>query len=720
MTHFKTPLTQALRASQVSIFGLALLWMTASKHSYAQNITPATAPSTTITGAIGLNTIPTARMDKIGTMRAGLGFSDIYTHAFIGLQIAAPLSITLRQTAEISDPFDYEADRFYPGIDVKWMMAPETEYSPAIAVGLQSAIGHTRMSGEYIALSKRYKSFDFTAGLGWGRLGSSLTINNPLKSISSHFGGNRALDGEMPAGPEDWFTGEEIGLFGGIEYFTPIKGLSLKADIGGDRFEAEKAAFNYDPTDIWSAGLNYHTDRWKVADIDASIAAHGTDRIMARLSLSQNIANWPDRNANRKANRQALAPNRTNNQPNTSHIEKQAEADNINLQRTSINDQEIHARLTLKGHASTPQQIGDAAIHIANNAGPDIEKITLTPGFLGLEGHSVTIMRRDLENALAFKRGSAQEIWHNADITDNTAINAKKRSRFDDINRGFLPFTLTLDYQFSLAEEDRGILHRTSLISKIFLPRKTGYLDYGAALRLNLSDNLNHLDDFRTKVALPVRSNVDDFANSAISLDQAFTAFTHSVRSDLHVSAMIGYLEEMYGGTGGEILYRPLGKRFTLGAESFLAFKRDPETTLDLGYNGDTVLTAHLNASYDIPRHNINLTGKIGRFLAEDFGAQIGFRKDFKNGARLDGYLTLSDTADFDLFGGTTHADHGLRLTLPLGGVPHMPNYANVSITSSPFGRDIGQSINNPLPLYEVTQPLSLPHLVQHWDDITP
>ena len=522
----------------------------------------------------------------------------------------------------------------------------------------------------------------------------------------------------MPVRPSDWFTGDTIGLFGGVEYTTPIKGLSLKADFGADRYEAEKAAFNFQAPAPWSVGANYGHDIGKLGRIDISLATQGTDRVMARLSLSQNIRQWPSTRS-KQAKLRPLPQYRTTGPAHPKAIRLAADKKQIALNNIQQSKAVLSSELSLTPNNSTPAQIGRAAHAIARAAGPHIEDITIQPAFLGLRGPLISLMRTDLENASAHKQGSAEEIWHNSSVSPSKDHAFIKRDRRQDIHRGFVPFTLTLDQQLSLSDEDHGALHRTSLVAKAMLPRKTGYLDYGLALRANLHDNLHHIQKFRAPALLPVRSNVEDFTDSFISLDEAYSLFTHSFTSSLHSTAFAGYLEEMYAGAGGEILYRPHGKRLALGTESVLALKRDPNSTLDMALSGDHVLTAHAKAWYDIPKHDITLSAKAGRFLAEDIGAQIGFIKQFKNGAQLSGHITLSDTADTDLFGGATHADHSMRLTLPLGGFTYMPDYARLSIQHAPFGRDIGQSVKLPLDLYNATERFTLPHLARHWTEIT-
>ena len=68
---------------------LCFFWFTANgSNASAQN-------STNIRGNIGLNTVPSARMESVGTMRLGAGTSDPYFHTFLGFQIAKPLYLNL-------------------------------------------------------------------------------------------------------------------------------------------------------------------------------------------------------------------------------------------------------------------------------------------------------------------------------------------------------------------------------------------------------------------------------------------------------------------------------------------------------------------------------------------------------------------------------------------------------------------------------------------------
>ncbi|MEM7679717.1 MAG: YjbH domain-containing protein [Pseudomonadota bacterium] len=693
-----------IRIFQHLAFGASLLSATASH-----------ADSDSLYGPLGLNTVPSARMNESGTAKLGISTLDPYLHGYLGFQLSNSLYVQLRQSAELSDLND-DADRLYPGIDFKLRLMKEGSFRPELSLGVQSAIGHKRMSGEYVALSKRYKDFDFTAGLGWGRFGTAAHIKNPLKSISSHFDRARLLDSEAPSGIENWFTGNDIGLFAGVEYQTPLDGLSLKADYGTDRYTVEKATLDFEAPAPWAIGAVYTPWPW----VDAHIAMQGADKIMGRLTFKTNLKNLKNK-GQKQDHKNTVFRNYRSNIANTSQIKVAAKKDNITLGETEYDDlYTARTSLQINTHTPTPHQIGMAAKHISNHAGPAIEEVNITLNLNGLKGPTIKLLRKDLENALAFKTGSADEIWRNAEfkIDKNAQIPTEKPLEHE--NKPLSEhFHLNLEQHLSVSEEDTGLLSRTSLITAFKGAKLFGLFDQNIALRLNLTDNLNRITDLRPRSTLPVRSDVDIFAQRTIALEHSTLGFTHSLNPELHINLAAGYLEEMYAGFGGEMLYRPFKSRFAIGVEAWQAFKRDPFTGLNTGFTGDHVLSAHIKGWYDLPKQNLTLGAEFGRYLAEDIGGSVSLSKTFENGTQLEAFVTLTDQADSDLFGDETHLNHGLRLSIPLTNFKYLPQNTKITTRIEPFARDIGQKINTPNPLYQLTEPLSYSHIARHWENIT-
>jgi len=648
--------------------------------------------STNITGVAGLNTIPSARMDKAGTIKAGVATLDPYVHGFIGFQLADPFYVSLRQTAEISN-INQSADRLYPGIDVKLRLFEESEYGPEVSLGLNSAFGHKRMASEYFAFSKRLGDFDLTGGLAWGRLGSAGHIPNPLGAVSDHFEKDRDGNSETPNNMNEWFTGKDIGFFAGMEYFTPVKGLSVKGEWGADKYVAEQKAFGFEAPSPWSVSVNYSPFEW----VDAMAGVVGTDKLFARLSLQQNAGNWPGR---------------PYKDPNPVSPEEQEAF----TRQLKISEEEAAVSLNLEQTMPSAPQIGRAA-RILTQSRPEERKLVVSLRQGGIKGPSVTLISEDLESALRH-HGSPEEIWQDASFGENIPVEGREENFLQNLYADLGDIDLILDNQISLSEEDTGVLYRSSILAENKIELPFGFFT-GTALRLNLKDNLDRILEYRQPSQTPVRSDVESFAGQRVYMDRTFLSWMTSLNTDIHMAATGGFLEEMYAGYGGEILVRPFGKRLAIGADVWHVFKRNPYRFLGLGmYEEEEAITGHLNFWYEVPESSLTLGAKVGRYLGEDVGGTFSLEKQFDNGARLGGFLTVTDQVDADIFGGTTHLYSGIKLSLPIGNIPFVPSGSEVRLEARPFGRDTGQSLDKPVSLYELTEPMSYRQIARSWPEI--
>lgn len=665
-------------------------------------------PTPSFTGPLGLNTMPSARMDPAGTVRMTGSSGLSYLHGELGLQMADPLYIGLRQTAQSTDLWG-KADRLCPGVDIKLRLAGESAHRPAIVLGLQSAFGHKRTAAEYLVLSKRHENLDFTGGIGWGRFGSASHASNPLAVISRHFDGHRGHDGETSNGPHEWFTGD-IGFFGGVEYFPAwLKNVSFKTEWSADRYLAERTQANFNTPAPWSVGMNYMPFSW----LDMGVALSG-DRMLGSLSLHGPLKAWPLRAASRHEP-VAVLPYRAG-QVVPGDMVRGARSENILLHDAGHDGPTAWAMLETREEEPLPWQIGRAARHMANHGGLDTEELAVVPTRYGLRGPSVRLLRHDVERALAFDQGSPQEIWRHAEIKpDHIAEGDPATEEPGNRLPGHLSFIL--DTQLSLSEKDDSIFYRTGLVAAHRLPLSTHWMT-GTDFRLNIADNLDGLNRYRPVALLPTRGDVDRFAGRRVGLDRMFLGYTRSFGGNLHAAAALGYLEEMYSGLGGEILYRPFGKTYAFGVDAWEALKRDPGTGLNLGMNGDHLLTGHFNVWYEIPDTDLTLQARFGRYLAEDIGTTLSLENRFRNGMRLKAMATATDMGDFDAFGGTSHLYGGLQLSIPLGSPRYIPDGTSARVTASPMGRNAGQSIDSPLPLYDMTEPFSLRSIAREWPAI--
>ncbi len=661
------------------------------------------------TGFLGLNTVPSARMAESGTIRAGLSITDPYMHGFVGIQIARPLYVQMRQTVESASVFG-ETEALYPGLDVKLQVLEEQKYTPEIAIGLQSAIGHKRSSGEYISLSKRYKNFDFTAGLGWGRYGTAAHFSNPLKAISSHFEKDRNFESTSSNGPTNWFSGDTVGVFAGVEYFLPPEGLSLKIDYGADRYSAEQNAFNYDSPEPWNVGLSYNHNNW----LSAGIAMQGTEKVLGRITFSQKPSDWPFKH--KYFENPPVFQKRKNPTTNAKAIYTATDHEGITLLNLQEDENTIHATLSLSDESATPQQIGRTLSHIFEHSSDSIKQASITINNQGLESSTLRIMRRDVEKALDKNNSSSSEIWNN---TDFIVTGAPPKIASEILpTKGIKPsYSLHLQNDLSLSDEHIGLLYRTSLIAKGQYSPFLNFLGH-ASLRANLFDNFDRLDDINEATLLPLRRDIAHFADEKISINSLASSYTHSFTPEWHAAATLGYLDEYYAGYGGEVLYRPFASRFAIGADIWHVRRRAPTSALNLALTQEQTVSGHLNLWYNTPYDDVTLKLRAGRFLYQDMGGTIGIEKIFENGAKLGGELALSTHYDTNAFGGRNQSYHKLYLSMPLGSIKYTPQGSEIRTEIKPLGRYAGQSLDKPIDLYSITNNMTLNHLSTHWDKL--
>ncbi|MDG1709088.1 MAG: YjbH domain-containing protein, partial [Emcibacteraceae bacterium] len=164
----------------------------------------------------------------------------------------------------------------------------EGKYTPAIAIGLQDMLGDGLFSGEYLVASKAVWKLDFTAGFGFGNMASRAKISNITRLFGNGFK-TRTFDNtnseKLRLG--NYFSGEKMGFFAGVEYQTPIKGLLAKLEYSTVDKRLLNLFENYESKTAFNIGLNYKIKDW--LEVGAGVQ-HG-NQIALQFTLKQNLHN---------------------------------------------------------------------------------------------------------------------------------------------------------------------------------------------------------------------------------------------------------------------------------------------------------------------------------------------------------------------------------------------------------------------------------------------
>ncbi|MBM3490424.1 MAG: YjbH domain-containing protein [Alphaproteobacteria bacterium] len=222
------------------------------------------APSGSDFGGIGLLQTRTARFQDDGGISLGASIVDQYLRYYLNVQPLPFLEATFRYTEVDNRDFggsfrEADEESFKDrGADLKLLLLKEGKYRPQVALGLQDGLGTGLFSSEYLVASKRYYDLDFSLGLAWGYLGNGASLKNPFVHFSEAF---RARDAEVGRGGlalfSNYFTGDTVGLFGGVSWHTPLDGLVLKLEYDGNDYRSEPLSNIFRQKTPLNVGLVY-------------------------------------------------------------------------------------------------------------------------------------------------------------------------------------------------------------------------------------------------------------------------------------------------------------------------------------------------------------------------------------------------------------------------------------------------------------------------------
>ncbi len=653
-------------------------------------------------GGIGLFQTRTARFAEDGRFWFGASLSRPYGRYFLSWQALPWLEATFSYATDDRPDREYLDKSF----DLKIRLAEESRFRPQVALALQDVLGTGLFGGEYLVASKRFGAVDTSLGLAWGYgVGGSGPIGNPFRLLSDRFderSGNPRGDPTI----EDLFSGPDIDVFAGLEYRTPIKGVSLKLEYDPNDYREEyhgalsrKLPFNF--------GLSYRFGDW----LETGLAYERGTAPMARLAVKASLhqrappnkpADAPPPSARRAA---APAPASSPVRPapdSTRAVARRIFADLPAQGLTGIAFRRDGRSATVvaapRRSPAVARNIGRAALVVAVHAPDAVEEISVVLRVGGIDLTRVTLSRFRLEEA---RRGAAspEELLLAAEAarpslpaSDETVVaNASAYPRFSWSFEPKLkphlgvpedPFLFGVMAQLSGAVEiDPGLNARAVVAYDI-------YNNFGGSLR-------------GSKGTLPhVRTDLQKYLQEGpILLTRAQADHVSSPMPDWFLRAAVGYLEWMFGGASGEILYRRQNARWALGMEIGHVWQRAFEQ--GFGFQDYNVTTGHASAYFQLPWHGLNAAVHAGRYLAGDWGGTLMLTRRFESGVEIGGFFSMTNVSAEDF--GEGGFDKGLIFRFPLNAMLPYSTRRSTNIVFRPLTSDGGQMLDVGPKLYGLT-----------------
>ncbi|MEM9901918.1 MAG: YjbH domain-containing protein [Pseudomonadota bacterium] len=655
--------------------------------------------SYTLYGTPGLIEMPTAEMAPDAEL--GLSFSfgaDEQTRSTLTFQIAPFLSGSFRY-ARLPDFQPDGDDLFDRSFDLRLRLLEEGDWWPAVALGLQDFIGTGAYSGEYIVATKSFGAggqIRVTGGIGWGRFASGNRIAREDAERETDFvetGGTANLD--------QLFTGP-VGAFGGISWQATER-LRFSVEYSSDGYATEEERDLFEPESPWNFGVDYRIAR----GVHLSAASlYGTD-IGVQLSFTLNPNDPPagpgletaPLPVGVRAPRSADALGWSGDwieRPNApaqlrSVIADALAAEGIEAEAIALSRTRIELRISNRRWPAQAQAIGRTARILSVALPASVETFRIVPVSNGVPSAAITLLRSDVE---ALEHAPAQAVINRVVITGGAEGRPADLVTLDPYPR--LSWGLSPYYELGFFDVDTPVRAEVgvSLDADLeFAPGLIASVDIEQPIVGNLGDLA-----FDPEGEIPVvRSDFADYLDTNAPRLRRLTFAHYGRPSDtLYSRVTAGYLELMYAGVSGEVLWKPVASRLALGAELNYVEKRDPDDPF--GFDDYDVVTGHVSAYYDFGN---GYFGQVdaGRYLGGDVGATFAFDRAFDNGWRVGAFATFTDVP-FDDFGEGSF-DKGIRLSIPVAWLAGQPTRRASTTVLRPLTRDGGARVSVSGRLYD-------------------
>ncbi len=682
-------------------------------------------------GGIGLLQMPSARVSEQGAISIGSSLIEPYQRTSVTVQPLPWLEGTLRYTAVRNrlyspDP-NFSGSQNYKdrGIDVKIRLLEESSHTPQLALGFRDIGGTGLFSAEYLVLSKRHYDLDFSLGLGWGNMGTRGHLKNPFSRISDRFNARQVTNGPGEFSITNFFRGEYVSLFGGINYQTPIPGLTLKLEYDGNNYTQEAFDNRQTVRSPFNIGAVYSYGDW----LDLTVAYERGDRFMVHAALRSNLRTMvglpkrdPAPDAIKPRNLDAdiaeylkQNPSARAARPNPLPKIKESLAElDYKVESVELNGKEMIATLGQPTFRNRAQAVGRAARAMANAAPPEVEKLTVVDLQGGIETQRISLMRHDLEKAVRYE-GSPEEMARNLQILPPDPGAKSLGQRFDndklypEFNWGWEPAM-----RHHIGGPDSPYFYQLFMrvYANLQISRK---LSVSSHLGINLTDNLDGLR-LNSNSALPkVRSDIKEYLKEGRNgIDMLQVDYMTNLGSNSFARISAGLYEDMYGGVGGEFLYKPFDKPWAIGADLYRVRQRDFDKRFS--FRNYEVTTGHVDLYYKLPFYNMTAQVSVGQYLAGDRGATFAVSRRFESGTEIGAFFTRTNVSAEDF--GEGSFDKGIFLSIPFDMLSYFSNRGMINLGWRPLTRDGGQRLNQSKRLYPILSGSGRDAMLADWSKV--
>jgi hypothetical protein len=686
-------------------------------------------PSLNLYGVTGLIDMPSGEEQPDGQVSATYAMFGETTRRNFSFQILPRVSGTLRYATinnflEVGNPDENLFDRSF---DLRIQLLKERgAWQPALTLGFQDFLGTGVYSAEYLVASKTVaRDFTVTGGIGWGRLSGVGGFENPFCAVADSF---CTRDADFEQGGqvefENFFHGPDAAFFGGVEWRTPVEGLSLKAEYSSDAYteEQEGGDARFRRHSPFNFGAEYRvTDGVTLG----GYYMYG-DTVGFNLVFSGNPKN-PIAPQNLGPGPLPINPRPpgmrgtdwvNSEAARTQLIDAVSEAldeEGITLEQIEFAPTAVEVRIINRRINEAPKALGRTARVLAVSMPYSVETFRITPVEDGVPTTTVSLDRTALEQQVSRPEAAAltwQDVAVEGATPRLTGANVWQRDVYPLTDWAIIPApTLQLfggntGFRPQLNLEARGTVRFSNALSataRVRQPVLGEFSDPGP------DDNQSGED------LPPVRSeSARYYSGWAPKLMRLTGDYLFKLNENTYARASLGYLERSFAGVSTEVLWKPVAQNWGVGAELNYVWQRDFEG-LGFGYYDYDVVMGHASLYWDTGWYGLEAQVDAGRYLAGDWGGTFTVRRQFSNGWMVGAFFTKTNVSSEDF--GEGSFDKGILLTIPLRWTTPFETRQEINGDLRSLSSNGGAQLNIANRLYPTVRDFDKARLERSWGD---
>ncbi|HEY9041753.1 MAG TPA: YjbH domain-containing protein, partial [Rheinheimera sp.] len=544
-------------------------------------------------GGVGLIQTPTARMAPAGNLSMNYTDNEEYRLWSVSIQLFDWMESTVRYTDVrnrlYSDDPNFSGDQTYKdkGIDVKFRLLQESTYLPQVSLGIRDFGGTGLFESEFVTLSKKWQNFDFHLGIGWGYLGQSGNITNPFCELKDSFcqrpEGYNGRGGKIDY---DQFFKGPASIFGGVEYQTPWQPLRLKLEYEGNDYQQDFAGPLVQDSS-WNFGAVY---QWGNFDFDLNYQRGNTLGFGVHYKMNlHSVSQYKVKPAMRVIPEQISQTEITDRDALPKALLHEA---GFALQTAHMTDDEFviyGQQLAYRDHDEAIERIGRV---LATEVPAHIKRYRVVN-----YGGNLPLVETVIEAEQFIAAARYDSLQH--EVKSTYVRQAPEQQTLDysalPSQTGFFAGSELFWIQ-TFGNPEAFYMYQGGIFANAGY-RLTNNLMLNGTAKVTLLENFdkfNYTVDAQQTPLPRVRTYMREYVTgSVLSMENLYLQWQDQLLPDVYAQAYGGYLETMFGGIGGEVLYRPVDSNLAIGFDVNYVRQRSYENEFD--FFDYKTFTGHVN-----------------------------------------------------------------------------------------------------------------------------